>query len=76
MISDLVTKELQVDVFPTEGKITADLEQDIVKVAVIALRAQSRPFVRRAYKGVRDHTGFDCMQRPLGHLRHYRSGRQ
>ncbi|SPF50860.1 Ade: adenine deaminase [Syntrophobacter sp. SbD1] len=38
MISDLVTKELQTDVFPTEGKITADLEQGIVKVAVIDCR--------------------------------------
>ncbi|MGO9020135.1 MAG: adenine deaminase C-terminal domain-containing protein [Syntrophobacteraceae bacterium] len=38
MVSDLVTKEFQADVFPIAGKITADLQQDIVKVAAIDCR--------------------------------------
>jgi len=35
MATDLVTKELQADVFPAGGKIAVDLQQDIVKVAAI-----------------------------------------
>ena len=38
MVSDLVTKEYHADVFPVAGKITADLQQDIVKVAAIDCR--------------------------------------
>jgi adenine deaminase len=38
MVTDLVTKEFHADVFPAEGKIAVDLQQDIVKVAAIDYR--------------------------------------
>jgi adenine deaminase len=38
MVSDLVTKELQADVFPVDGKIATDLRKDIAKVAAIECR--------------------------------------
>jgi adenine deaminase len=46
MVTDLVTKEFHADVFPTEGKIAVDLQQDIVKVAAIDYRKNpGRSFV-------------------------------
>jgi adenine deaminase len=57
MVSDLVTKELHADVFPVGGKISADLQQDIVKVAAIDYRNNPGRSFTGLIKGFRIEKG-------------------
>ncbi len=57
MASDLVTKELHADVFPVGGKIAADLQRDIVKVAAIDYRNNPGRSFAGLIKGFRIEMG-------------------
>ena len=69
MVSDLVSRESHVEVFPVERKIPIDLGRDIVKVAAIDYSTKSRTFFHRAHQGVPHRKGRNSMQRRMGQSR-------